>query len=175
MPPSVATTPLRRFLLAVLAALLVGTLINTAWEWRLPPQNSGLRTHPDDRMSTLVHIEMPSLWRDRGLVATVHDVAAGAVLTVPRSGAVDELFMENLAQVDVAVEEYEVELAEDPVVTYPEEWRISGDGVVVPWTEPVQWTVVWDPDSGPATRLRMFTWKSLPVFIDERLVAGTGT
>lgn len=170
MPSPPVSSPARRFLLFVVAVLATASLVNIAWELQLPPPSSGIRGHPDGRLSTLARIAQPTIWRQSGFAAAVHDVAAPGSVIVPVEGAVDPLLMENLAQVDVLVDDYNSELAADPSAVIAKYTRIGGTGLVAAGGDPVPWLVVWDDDLDTVTSMRLFTYGPTVILVDEQLI-----
>jgi len=170
MPWSSPSSPARRFVLFVVAVFAMASVVNIAWEIQLPSPSSGIRGHPDERLSTLARIEQPTIWRLSGFASVVHDIGRTGNVIVPAEGMLDQLQMENLSQVAVLVDEYSPELTADPAELFSGHARIGGTGIVASGGEVVPWLVVWDDDSEAVTSIRLFTYGPSVILVDERLV-----
>ncbi len=170
MPWSLPSSPANRFVLFAVAVLAMASVVNIAWELQLPPPSSGIRGHPDERLSTLGRIEQPTIWRLSGFATAVHDVARSGQVVVPAEGMVDPLLLENLAQVDIVVDEYDSFLVGDPATVFAGYSRMSGVGFVAEGGDPVPWIVVWDDESDAVTSIRLFMYGRTVVLVDEHLV-----
>ncbi len=162
-------TKTSRAFVLLMSLLVLGTVINIAFELALSLDSSGIRSHADNALSTLVNSEDGGAVRDRyGFEAYLHDVARGGTMTVPNRRAVYSMILENLSQVSVVVAEYDTEITYDRASALEPAVRIEGEGAVGSDRQPVRYWILARADL-PAPAVTYYVVGGDIYIIDDRL------
>jgi hypothetical protein len=159
----------RIFLATVLAVFSVGALANVALEASYETEGRSLRVRPSGTLSTVTRTEV-GLVRGRYWIASiVHDVAGGGVIVVPDELLITESRFNNLAGLDVEVEDYDSMLTAEMVASLAGLPSIRGVGNITGSADFLPFAVVWDHDGVPIPVLRLWYFEETMFLIDDRV------
>jgi hypothetical protein len=159
----------RIFLATVLAVFSVGALANVALEASYETEGRSLRVRPSGTLSTVTRTEV-GLVRGRYWIASiVHDVAGGGVIVVPDELLITESRFNNLAGVDVQVEDYDSMLTAEMVASLAGLPSVRGVGNITGSADFLPFAVVWDHDGVPIPVLRLWYFEETMFLIDDRV------
>jgi hypothetical protein len=159
----------RRFLATVLVAFSIGALANVAFEANYEPELRALLVRPSGTLSTVTRTEV-GLVRGRYWIASiVHDVAGGGVIVVPDELLITESRFNNLAGLDVQVEDYDSMLTAEMVASLAGLPSVRGVGNITGSADFLPFAVVWDHDGVPIPVLRLWYFEETMFLIDDRV------
>jgi hypothetical protein len=165
-----ASVWLRLYVIVALAAMSLAVAANVAIEAKHEPETRALMVHGAGDLATATATD-PSRSRGRYWIAsTVHDVAFGGLLIVPDRSIVNPYRFENLANVEVRVEDYDPDLTVEVVGSLHGLPTVGGLGNTTGLFDFKLFRVVWSPEGTPVPVLRFWQFGEMFYFVDDRLL-----
>jgi hypothetical protein len=134
---------------------LVAALANVAGSATVPLVSQPVRIHGSESLGTLSTDGHEHLARRFGVYGQLRDLAAGGAITVPDQRILDDYTLAHYSLLEVAVEDYPVELTDGQAQILLENTRFSGETEVV-GRKMRPYVVVSASDEVTALRLVLF-------------------
>jgi hypothetical protein len=160
----------RRFLVVVVAALVLGTLANIVMEASYKPESRALMMHEGGSLSIATATE-PSASRGRyWITSIVHDTGFGGIVVVPQRSVINWYIYESLADVEVVAEDYNPELTPEMAEELQQYPSIVGIGNLKGLYDFKPFRVVMSPEGPPVAVYRVWYLLDMIYLVDDRVL-----
>lgn len=161
----------RRIALTFITALVIGSVANVVIEARQVPGARAVAIGESGELAALAAVTQRSVAIAYGFTAALHDVAAGGVLVVNDGTLVAGNEIQNLARMDVAVEDYDSSISVRLAIELDERAEARGEGALRRDGPETTWAIVTNGAAAAGTRLRLVFFEDAAFAVDETILA----